>query len=86
MAKAGTASATPSTPAAPSAPVSHESPDLAWKQIGKSKKDIGGMIEETFAAKVSGGAIVRVKRTGYNPMTKAPVVSDAMVFVPDATR
>lgn len=56
---------------------------LKWQRVGAPVKDASGIIEDTFAVKVTGGTIMRVKRTAFNGLTKAPVMSDSMVFVPE---
>lgn len=45
---------------------------------------VQGVTEEMLAAKVAGGTVLRIKRTGINPQTRAPVISDALCFIPEA--
>lgn len=63
------------------APTPESDNTIPWKPVGKPRNE-NGVMEETFAAPVAGGTILRVKRTGINRNTLAPIISDAMVFVP----
>jgi hypothetical protein len=55
---------------------------IPWRAVGEPQT-LGNIVEETFAAPVAGGTLVRVERKLVQPIAcKVLAMSSSMAFVP----